>query len=69
VSLPAVHELRELVRQLGDLTVHRAHVAAIRTRQLTLRVLHTAPQVSFPKSKGSDFDRLCDVHFAFELRR
>jgi hypothetical protein len=64
-----VHELCELVRQLSDLSVHRTSVAAVRPRKLTLRDLHTTPQVSFPKSQRGDFDRLSDVDFAFELRR
>jgi hypothetical protein len=64
-----VHELRELVRQLSDLSVHRTSVAAIRPRKLTLRDLHTTPQVPFPKTQRGYFDRLGDVHFAFELRR
>ena len=69
MSLSSVHELRELVRQLSDLSVDRSHVTAVGTRKLTLRVLHKAPQFPFPKSEGSDFDRLGDVQLAFELRR
>src|SRR5438067_8589158 len=69
MSLPTVHYFRKLVRQLSDLSVHRTSVAPVRPRKLSLRDLHAAPQVSFPKSQRGDFDRLGDVDFAFQLRR
>ena len=63
------HEYGKLVRQSGDLSVHRTHVATIGPRELPLRGLEASPQVPFPKAERGDLDRGYGLHFILWLGR
>src|SRR5437867_705716 len=69
MPLPALHELRELEGQVGDLSVQRTYVHFIGAREPGSRLPDPVPQVAFPQVQRGDLDRLCGLDFVCELRR